>query len=317
MSSARSGHAVKRLGALVVLSVLAAACSPAAGSPSPSPSVATAPPTLTPTASASASLNACPATAALSTLPVLARVSGDPDDVAVTPSGSLWISDRDGGRLLELSASGDVLLTIADPNGPEGIVVLADGKLIVAEQVPNRLDLVDPATRTTSPWLQLGPTSSPTQGVDGIGARGTAVLVPDSARGRFLTVLVGAGDAAGIPTLVATGLGRPVGAADGGAGSALLVLENPPGLVRVTLATGSVAAVAQFASLDDVVVQHGIVYAANLADHSLVAVDPAGGASRTLVSNAPAPQGLAISPDGRLLLVDSTTRVLVTLSSCG
>jgi sugar lactone lactonase YvrE len=78
-----------------------------------------------------------------------------------------------------------------------------------------------------------------------------------------------------------------------------------------------VAAVANFTSLDDVVVHNGIVYVSDLADQSLVAVEPGGGASRTLVSNVPAPQGLAVLPDGRLLLVDSTTRVLVTLSSCG
>ena len=248
---------------------------------------------------------------------MLVHVSGDPDDIVVTPSGSLWLSDRDGGRLVELTATGDVLRTIADANGPEGIVVLADGKLLVAQQIPNRLDLVDPATSSFSPWLQLGTASSPTQGVDGVGARGTTVLIPDSARGRLLTVLAGANDVAGPPVVVATGLGRPVGAVDDGASGALVVLENTPGLVRVSLATGRVTAVAQFASLDDVVVHHGIVYLADLADQSLVAVDPAAGASRTLVTDAPAPQGLAVLPDGRLLLVDSTTRALVAISSCG
>jgi sugar lactone lactonase YvrE len=66
-----------------------------------------------------------------------------------------------------------------------------------------------------------------------------------------------------------------------------------------------------------VVVHNGMVYVSDLADQSLVAVDPGGGASRTLVNNAASPQGLAMLPDGRILLVDSTTRVLVTLSSCG
>ncbi len=284
---------------------------------SPSQITVTARATQTPTAPALVSLNGCPAAAGMSTLPVLARVSGDPDDVVVTPSGALWLSDRDGGRLIELSAAGDVLRTIADANGPEGIVVLADGKLLVAQQVPNRLDLVDPATSAFSPWLQLGSTSSPTQGVDGLGARGATVLIPDSARGRLLTVLAGAGDVAGTPVVAATSLGRPVGAVDGGAGGVLVALENTPGLVRVSLATGRVTAVAQFASLDDVVVRNGIVYAADLADQSLVAVNPADGAFRSLVTNAPAPQGLALLPDARLLLVDSTTRALVTISSCG
>jgi sugar lactone lactonase YvrE len=315
MNAARHRVATLRFGAVGVLTVLAVACATTTGTPSQTTGTAQA--TQTPTEPASASLNGCPAAAALSTLPVLARVSGDPDDVVVTPSGSLWLSDRDGGRLLELSASGDVLRTIADPNGPEGIVVRADGKLLVAQQIPNRLDLVDPATSSFSPWLSLGATASPTQGVDGLGARGTTVLIPDSARGRLLTVAAGASDLAGTPVVVATGLGRPVGAVDDGAGGALVVLENTPGLVRVSLATGGVAAVAQFTSLDDVVVHHGIVYVADLAEQSLVAVDPAGGASRALVADAAAPQGLAVLPDGRLLLVDSTTRALVTVSSCG
>ncbi|HYL72379.1 MAG TPA: hypothetical protein VEY89_13850, partial [Candidatus Dormibacteraeota bacterium] len=59
-----------------------------------------------------------------------------------------------------------------------------------------------------------------------------------------------------------------------------------------------------------------LVYATDLADQSMVVIDPTSGAMRTLVSGAPAPQGLALLPNGNLLLVDSTAQTLVSVRPC-
>ncbi|MBV9099477.1 MAG: hypothetical protein JOZ46_01595 [Candidatus Dormibacteraeota bacterium] len=275
---------------------------------------ATAP--ASPSASATASLAACPPALQLSALHVLARVAGDPDDVTVDADGVLWLSDRDGKRILQLSPQGALLHTFADPNGPEGIVLLADGTVIVAQQVTDRLDVLHPGTGAFSTWLRLGATSSPTQGVDGIALDGGSVLVPDSAHGRLLSVAVGPGDVAGAAAVLATNLGRPVAALHAPASGYLVALENQPGLALVDAGAAGETAVIHVGSLDDLVVSRGLVYATDLADQSVIAVDPASGETRTLVSGAPAPQGLTLLPDGRLLLVDSTAQEVAPLPVC-
>ncbi len=217
---------------------------------------------------------------------------------------------------MELDAAGTVLKTFTDSNGPEGVAVLPDGRLIVAQQAPDRLDLFDPPTGTFSPWLQLGPVA-PGEGVDGLGVAGDDVLVPDSAHGRLLRVVVRTGDVAATPEVVAAELGRPVAVATDGGGGYFVAVENEPGLVHVIPGDGTAMPAAHLGSLDDVVLRGGLVYATDLADGSLVAIDGSSGASRTLVSSSPSPQGLAATPEGDLLLVNSSARELVRVRACG
>lgn len=246
---------------------------------------------------------------------MLAHAGTDADDVAVTPAGDIWLSDNTGGQLLELRRNGSVITTVSDPQAPEGIVVLPDGKLLVAQQTPDRIDLFDTATRTFTTWLQLQEPSGAT-GVDGIGINGSTVLVPDSARGQLLLVPLQAADAAGAPRVAATGLGRPVDAAAYG-NAYLVAVENEPGLYRVDSSGAHAITGVRMPSLDDIVVRHGLVYVTDLADASLIAIDPTSGATRVLVSGVSSPQGLALLSDGSLLLVDSTTLTLAEVPSCG
>lgn len=247
-------------------------------------------------------------------LRVLTHAGSGPDDVATTTAGDIWLSDTSGGQIIELHDNGTVITTVADAHAPEGIVALPDGKLLVAQQAPDRIDLFDPATRAFTTWLQLHEPAGAT-GIDGIGIRGSTVLVPDSASGNLLLVQLSAGDGAGAQHVVASSLGRPVGAAPY-AGGVLVVAENEPGLVRVdTGGTHTVGGI-RMASLDDVIVRNGLAYVTDLADASLVVVDLSSGMSRALVSGAHSPQGLALLSDGSLLLVDSTTRTLATAPTC-
>jgi DNA-binding beta-propeller fold protein YncE len=263
-----------------------------------------------------ATLAGCPPAVSEGSLPVLAHISGDPDDITAAPSGHLWLSDRNGERILELDTSGKVLHTYFDRNGPEGIVVLDDGKLIVAQQVPNRLDLFDPKTATFTPWLQLGATSLPTDGVDGITREGPAVLVPDSARGQLFSVGIDPRNAAQTPVLIAGGLGRPVAALQLPDASYLVAVENDPGLWRVPTSITTATPVSGLHSLDDLLFVNGVVYATDLADHSLIAIDVAAGKARTLVSGAMSPQGVALLSTGNLVLVDSSDGLVALLPPC-
>jgi streptogramin lyase len=248
---------------------------------------------------------------ALSRLAVLHQFTTDADDVAVDSAGNIWVSSPNAGRIDELAADGTSIASFADPNEPEGLVPLPDGDVVVAEQGPNRLDLLTPATGVLTPFLTI-PNATGNVGVDDISltADRADILVPDSPSGRLLEVAIGGG----APTVLASGLGRPVDAGQLPAGAIVVAAESNPGLVEV--AGGSTQAVGSLTDLDEAVPDDGLVYVTDLGTDEALAVDPASGASRVLVTASPSPQGLAALPDGSLLLVDSTKEVIVSLPPC-
>jgi NADPH-dependent curcumin reductase CurA len=71
-----------------------------------------------------------------------------------------------------------------------------------------------------------------------------------------------------------------------------------------------------FSNLDEVVSYAGLLYVADLVHRDVVAVDPASGATRPIVINLPAPQGLAVTSNGTLEIVDATTNELYSAPTC-
>jgi DNA-binding beta-propeller fold protein YncE len=286
------------------------------GTASPAPSrlpTATATPTAPPTPSPTpqATLAGCPAPVALGRLAVLHQFSTDADDVAVDSAGNIWVSSPNAGRIDELAADGTSIASFADPNEPEGLVPMPDGDVVVAEQALNRLDVLVPSTGVLTPLLTV-PNSTGNVGVDDIAlsSDGADILVPDSPSGRLLEIPVGGG----APTVLASGLGRPVDAGQLPDGAIVVAAESNPGLVEV--AGGATQAVGSLTDLDEAIPDQGLVYVTDLGTDEVLAVDPASGASRVLVTGLPSPQGLVALPDGSLLLVDSTREVIVTLPPC-
>jgi DNA-binding beta-propeller fold protein YncE len=297
--------------------VVLCACAPSgAGRPAatalPPAWTASAAPTSSP---AVATLDTCPAPQALDAMHPLSRLGGGPDDAVATLQGDIWISLHDSGRIVELGSGGQMLRSIPDPEGPEGIEALAGGRLLVAQQDPDRVDLLDPQTGAFTTWLQLEPAAAG-EGIDGLGIDGDALLVPDSAGGRLLLVPIAPDDAAGSPQALAAGLGRPVSAWPMGGGRYAVAVENAPGLIEVSGA-GIRADLVHQTSLDDVVERDGILYATDLAGNRLEAIDPRSGVVRVLVSGAPDPQGLTITATGTLVLVDEDAGLVETVPSCG
>jgi sugar lactone lactonase YvrE len=322
-----------RLFGATAIGLVTAACS---GSASSSPGFITQPPvpsatapTGLPSASApastvssspSASLAGCHAAVAFSSLAPVATEPVDVDDATVTSDGHIWLTAVDAGRVLELDATGRLLRSIDDPRGPEGIAPLPGGALALAEQKANRVVRLDPATGGVEDLLDV-PNHTQNEGVDGLAfdAASSRLLVPDSANGRLLSVAVGAdGRATGSLTVLASALGRPVAAWPESSGAVLVGVENSPGVLRVAPggAVSSVVPPGTLTEVDEVLGEGAWLYVTDLTRRVLAAVDPAAGAVHDLVTGAADPQGLALLPDGRLLLVDSTTRTLVAVPAC-
>jgi sugar lactone lactonase YvrE len=301
--------------------VLLAGCSSAAGPPATTaptvgsgapPVAAPAAPTVTVSPSARGSLDRCPAARPLAALPVLARPPLRPDDLLVTPEGGLWVSDPDGGHLALIDAGGRAVTRIDDPRGPEGMVLLGDGRMVLAEQRTNRLVTLRPPDPAVAELAALPPAGG-RLGVDNIAldAARRRLLVPDSAAGTLRALPLDGGPM----VTLATGLGRAVGAAAAPDGSVYVAVEASPGLLRVDPA-GRVTAVGRLGDLDDVVLTGGLLYVTALGGHSVLAVDPANGGDRTLATGLGEPQGLAVLPDGRLAAADSPSGVIVAVDGC-
>ncbi len=282
-----------------------------ASSSSPPPSPATSVPAV--------SLSQCPARpAAAPQLAVLHR-QGHPDDLAPDGAGGLWVTDTDAGTLYHLTAGGGVERTVNGLSSPEGIVPLANGDVLVAEQGSNRVLTVRP-DGSTQAFTTLAAPPPGVEGVDGIGldAPGMRVLIPDSAHGTMLIARSPGSGAAPAPTTqIASGLGRPVDAAIGPGGAIYVTAEDaaPRGLFRIT-ATGGVGTVESLRQLDDIVVLDGLLYVTDLADGSVIAVDPGTGAQRTIATGFAQPQGLAALPGGRLAVADSPSGTIRALPAC-
>lgn len=242
---------------------------------------------------------------------MIARLAGDPDDVTAAPDGSMWVSDSELHALVHLSGTGAMLGSI-HVNDPEGTVVLADGQMAVADQGANRVAVIAPTLEAPAKVFASLPAVAGQLGVDGIGYDATTgqLLVPDSPVGRLYSL----SPASGALTLLASGMGRIVDATVGPDGAIYAVAETARGLQRVPRGGGAAVQVSRLSDLDDVVALNGLLYVTDLGG-SVWAVDPSTGGQRELVSQAAAPQGLAVLA-GRLLLVDETSRDISWLRPC-
>ncbi|HJT37062.1 MAG TPA: hypothetical protein VJ818_01450, partial [Actinomycetota bacterium] len=264
----------------------------------------------TPTARRSASA-ACPAAEAFAGLPVFARDLGAPDDLLVLADGTMWISDPAHGTLRHLDAEGRALETIADPEEPEGIAELPDGRLAVAEQRLNRVVTLRPPSTVRTPLFELPPAGA-ALGVDGIafdGARGE-LLVPDSPHGTLVAWRFPSGPA----RVIARGLGRGVGVVAASNGDVYVTAEAARGLLRIVSGHGD--AVGAVVQADDIVAAGGWLYVTMIDSGQLVAVDPSSGRREVLVTGIGAAQGLALTRDGRLAIADSNRGVIAIARAC-
>jgi sugar lactone lactonase YvrE len=268
--------AIARRAAMAVVLMTAAACQQSPVTP-----------TATPSTSSSGRLAACPAAAASPGQQVLLQRLPAPDDLAFDNTGRLLFSDINTGSISALNADGSVTAVAGGMSAPEGIVVQANGRILVGEQGANRVVAIDPQTHAVTQWRAF-PNGTGRAGIDGIGPvlPSGEVIVPDSPNGVVWRVSADGATA----TQIASGMVRPVGAAVDTAGrifvadegGALWVLDP----VRRRFAT--------LATPDDVLVaKGGHIFVNTLGDNAIHELDSQGH-QVSVLTGIQQPQGIAL-----------------------
>ncbi|HEX9096285.1 MAG TPA: hypothetical protein VF990_09310 [Candidatus Dormibacteraeota bacterium] len=295
--------AIATRAAVGVILMTVAACQQGSVAPSVSPETS-------PSATASA-LAACPATSASPGPQVLLQKQPAPDDLAFDNEGRLLFSDIKTGAVSALHADGSVERIAGGLSAPEGIVVQADGRILVAEQGRNRVVAIDPQTHAIAPW-HVFPNRTSSDGIDGIGPvlptldrlgnvlpTADNVIVPDSPNGVVWRVTPDGKTA----MQIASGMVRPVGAAVDSSGrifvadegGALWVLD--PGRRRfATLATP-----------DDVLVgRAGQIFVNTLGDNAIHEFDTQGH-QVGVITGIQQPQGIVLDQADNLYYTEFNT----------
>jgi len=212
-----------------------------------------------------------------------------------------------------LSNDGRILQTIHDPDAPEGLVMLDDGRLIVAEQRRNRLVAFRPPDPIRTTIFTL-PAAGAGLGVDGIAYDATRarILIPDSPHGTLLAWPISGGPA----TELARKLGRAVGAAVGPDGAIYITAEAAAGFIRIG-SSGHPEPLGGIVQADDVVSAGRLLYVTLIGSGEVVAVDPSTGSHRVLIDHIGAAQGLAVLTNGMLAIADSNEGKIAVADGCG
>ncbi len=265
--------------------------------------VATVPPTSTPTPPPT------PGTAPVSyTAHTLLQGGHRPDDLAFDTQGRLLFSDFYNNTVSRLNADGSVTTLLSGINGPEGIVVLRDGTMIIAEQRTNRILSFSPGSQKATVLRQLPGTPSSASckdGVDGIAfdPRTSTVIVPDSPIGNVYRMSL---DGKTL-TLLASGIVRPVGAYVDAQGT-IYVADECGGAVWTITPGGKITRIGGFGMPDDVALDgHGNLLVIDLQPsiHALIRMNLATRRRQTLASAGYIePQGLVIDARGNIFVSD-------------
>lgn len=244
---------------------------------------------------------------------VLAANLNAPDEMALAPDGSIYVSDVNEGTVKRLTLDGQLLPVVSGLNVPEGIVILPDGTLLIAEQGWNRLDHYDPATNHLT-WFVRLVNDTPRMGVDGItldthAPEAITIIIPDSPNGTLLRASLDGQQV----TLITRGFVRPTDAWVEPDGSILVVDENANSLSRVH-PDGTIDNLADLPTPDDVVEDRsGNIFVTTLGDGAVHLISEATKQDTILVSGLINPQGLILDLDGNLVVADAGHHQLVKL----
>ncbi|MGI9057607.1 MAG: Vgb family protein [Ktedonobacteraceae bacterium] len=278
---------------------------------------------VTPTASATqiATIAATPTSTPTPTTPqhytshVIFKGNARPDDLVFDQQGHLLFSDFYNGTISRVNADQSVTILFRNIAGPEGLVVLSDGTMIIAEQRTNRILALPPGAQSPTVLRTLPGTPSTANckdGVDGIALDPTTntLIIPDSPTGDVYRMSLDGKTF----TRLASGITRPVGAAVDAHDNIYVADECGGALWRIT-PTGATTHIGGFGMLDDVVLDaQGNLLVIDLLPsiHALIRLNPLTGKRQTLASQGfIEPQGLLIDSHGNIYVSDDYADIIV------
>ena len=307
---------------LLLCFVVFASC---ATSPTPVTQKATMTPTNNPTAHVAqptATPTIVTATPTRSTTPqqytsrLFSRGVGRPDDMVFDRQGRVLFSDFYNGTVSRLNSNGSVTVLLRGLAGPEGLIVLSDGTMIIAEQHTNRILTLAPGATVPTVLRTLPGTPSASNcdkhGVDGIAFDFTTntIIVPDSPTGNVYRMSL---DGKTL-TLLAANIPRPVGAAVDAQGNIYVADECGGALYRISTA-GTITRTGGFGMLDDIALDpRGNILVTDLLPsiHALIRIDAATGNRQTLASRGYIePQGLLVASNDTIYVSDDYADIIV------
>ena len=232
--------------------------------------------------------------------------------------GRVLFSDFYNGTVSRLNSDGSVTVLLHGLAGPEGLIVLSDGTIIIAEQSTNRILTLAPGAINQAPTVlrTLPATQSASNcdkhGVDGIAFDATTntIIVPDSPTGNVYRMSL---DGKTL-TLLASNIPRPVGAAVDAQGNIYVADECGGALYRIST-TGTITRTGGFGMLDDIALDpRGNILVTDLlpAIHALIRIDVATGKRETLASKGfIEPQGLLVGSNDTIYVSDDYADIIV------
>jgi sugar lactone lactonase YvrE len=115
-----------------------------------------------------------------------------PNDLAIAPDGTVFVTDSAGGRVLRIPADRDVIEVVTPPGAlmyPNGIARATDGRLYVAHL--GGIAIIDPLTGSVAPLPAAA--DVPLGGIDGLALEGDRLLAVQNGIGRprMITIALG------------------------------------------------------------------------------------------------------------------------------
>lgn len=246
---------------------------------------------------------------------ILLQGGARPDDLAFDAQGHLLFSDFYAGTVSRLNSDGSTTVVVGGVKGPEGLVVLPDGTLIIAEQRTNRILSLAPGATTLTLLAQAPGTPSGASckdGVDGIAFDATTntLILPDSPTGDVYRLSLDGHTL----TKLAGGISRPVGALVDSQGT-IYVADECGGAVWKLNQAGSSEKLGGFGMPDDLAFDlQGDLLVTDLRPniHALVRVNLTTGQHETLATDGfIEPQGMVVDSQGNIYVSDDQSNRIV------
>jgi len=240
---------------------------------------------------------------------------GRPDDLTFDLQGHLLFTDAFNGTVSRVNDDGTATVLLSGLGAPEGMVVLPNGMMVVAEQQFQRIVAFAPGATMPTVLRVLPGTPSKARckdGVDGVAFDATTntLIVPDSPTGEVYRMSL---DGTSL-TRLAQGIVRPVGAMVDSHGTIYIADECGGAVWRIT-ADGKTTSCDNFGMPDDVALDaqgNLLVIDLEATIHALIRLNMTTQQHETLGSQGfIEPQGLVVDAHDNIFVADDSSNLIM------